>query len=144
MSSPYTNPYQPPSQFGSAFAPPPNYPAPQPAVWTWYCVYCGAMALLYLLVMVLGIAFLAMPAEMLEGEDSPEAVRFQGVLFAVMGLPFFLFYAAAPFLPRAKWAWIYGIVAIGIGLTSCCTLPFSIMLLIQWIKPDVKAWFNAL
>jgi hypothetical protein len=143
MSSPYSNPYQPPSQFSPGFSPP-NYPAPQPAVWTWYCVYCGAMALLYLLCVGAGMMLLAMPAEMLEGEESPEVIRVQGVLFMVLGLAFLGFYGAAPFLPRAKWSWIYGIVAIGIGLTSCCTLPFCIMLLIQWIKPEVKAWFNAL
>jgi hypothetical protein len=89
------------------------------------------------------VAFLAMPSEMLEDADSPEAVRIQGVVLIVMGVGLFLLYAIAPFLPRSKFAWIYGFVTIGIGLTSCCTLPFCIPLLIQWLKPEVKSYLNA-
>jgi len=27
-------------------------------------------------------------------------------------------------------------------LTSCCILPAAVPLLIYWVKPETKAWFN--
>ena len=31
---------------------------------------------------------------------------------------------------------------IAIGLTSCCTIPASVPLLVGWLKPDLRAWFG--
>jgi cytochrome c biogenesis protein CcdA len=139
-TNPFSDPYRPPQHF----SPPAEVlPGQRPPVMTWYAIYCAGMALLYLLCIALGVAFLAMPSEMLEDADSPEAVRIQGVVLIVMGVGLFLLYAIAPFLSRSKFAWIYGFVTIGIGLTSCCTLPFCIPLLIQWLKPEVKSYLNA-
>ncbi len=33
-------------------------------------------------------------------------------------------------------------VLIGLGLTSCCTWPATIPLIIQWLKPEMKARFG--
>jgi hypothetical protein len=50
---------------------------------------------------------------------------------------------ALPFvLPRRPWVWVYDMVVICIGLTSCCIMPAALPLLIYWIKPEVKAWFQ--
>jgi hypothetical protein len=38
--------------------------------------------------------------------------------------------------------WIYQIVLIGLGLTSVCCLPATVPLLISYVKPEVKAWFE--
>jgi hypothetical protein len=35
-------------------------------------------------------------------------------------------------------------VTIGLGMTSACTLPICIPLLIFWLKPETKAFFHAL
>ena len=39
-------------------------------------------------------------------------------------------------------AWVYGIVVIALGIATCYFFPFSIPLLIFWIKPEVKAYMN--
>jgi hypothetical protein len=134
--NPFADPYQSPQPFPSGYMP--LVPGQRPAVWFWYVAYCLAMALLYLA--CLGLGFL-MP--FFDDASQGEGV-FIAIVFVVFCLPLFLLYAAAPLLPRGKFAWYYGFVTIGIGFTSCCTLPFSIALLIQWLKPEVKAYLNAL
>jgi hypothetical protein len=139
-----TNPFSDPYQSPQYFSPPPPQlpPGQQPAVWTWYIIFCAAMAILYLLCIGLGMVLLAMLEELSEDGDPPELVYVQGIVVSIMGGVLFLLYAAAPFLPRSKAAWIVGFVTIGIGLTSCCTMPFSIARLIQWLKPEVKSFLN--
>ena len=51
-------------------------------------------------------------------------------------------FAVAPFLPRRKWVWIYDLVVICLGMTSCCTLPVCIALLIFWIRPETRQFFG--
>ena len=31
---------------------------------------------------------------------------------------------------------------ICVGMTSCCCIPACLPILLQWIKPDTKAWFG--
>ena len=95
------------------------------------------MALLYLVCSGLGLIILLAAAE------GPED-KIVGVVMFVICLPLILLFAAAPFLPRSKFAWIYGFLPIGIGLTSCCTMPFSIALLIYWLQPELKAYLHSL
>ena len=65
--------------------------------------------------------------------------------FGIMGVvsfPLMLGFGYGLFLPRAKWAWVYGIILIAIGMGSCCFWPICIPLLIKWIDPNFKAWFE--
>ena len=134
--NPFADPYQSPQALPTTYAQ--LVPGQRPPVWTWYVVYCVAMALMYLLCAGLGIliAFVAEP-------DAPED-RIMGFILLAMGLVLFLLFAAGPLLPRSRLSWIWGFVTIGIGLTSCCTMPFSIPLLIFWLKPELKAYLNCL
>jgi hypothetical protein len=134
--NPFADPYQSPQALPPGYSPLP--PGVKPAVWFWYVAYCLAMALLYLACVGFGCL---MP--FIE-DTSPSEGVFMAIVFVGICLPLFMLYAAAPFLPRSRFAWYYGFVTIGIGLTSCCTLPFSIALLIQWLKPEVKDYLNAL
>lgn len=110
-----------------------------PPVYKWFVVYCVCMALLYISLPVIGSVFLfAEP----DPEMSAAEAKFMGVLFIVLGLVFFVPYAAAPFLPRQNWVWILGLVLICIGLTSACCLPACIPLLIYWLKPEMKAFYG--
>jgi hypothetical protein len=109
----------------------------------WYVIYCVLMALLYVLCFGLGALFLSLDPATLEATDEDAMVlKIQGGMFMVISIPLVILYGAAPFLPKRKWAWIYGFVTIGIGLTSACCLPASIPLLIFWLKPETKAFFN--
>ena len=106
----------------------------------WYRVYCGLMIALYLLVTVVGV-FLAV-VQPQSGTNSPEEMLITGIVYAVLGGIFFLVFAVALFMPRKSWNWVVGIVMIGLGMTSCCFLPFLIPLLIYWLKPETKAFFG--
>jgi hypothetical protein len=104
----------------------------RPGVVTWFYVYAIAMATMYLAVGVLGV-FLAATQT---GED-----WVVGAILAGVCVPLMAACAAPLFFPRRKWAWIYGLVLIAIGLSGC-TLVAAIPLLIFWIKEDCKDWFN--
>lgn len=112
----------------------------RPKVIFWYNLYLWLLAILYVLVAGCGMVLLFLPATALEMKE-PEKIVSAVVCFAV-GLPF----AAASLLPFAfypkPWLWVYGIVMIAIGLTSCCFWPICIPLLIYWIKPDVQRHFG--
>jgi len=130
--NPFADPYQSPQPVPMQYAQ--LAPGQKPGVWTLYVIYCMMMAAIYLGCIGIGIFMLTMA----DGDASDDYIA--GAVFVGICLPLFLLYAAAPFLPRSKFAWIYGFATIGLGLTSCCTLPFSIALLIQWLKPEVRAY----
>jgi len=46
-------------------------------------------------------------------------------------------------LKPKSWAWVYGIVMICLGMTNACFLPICIPLLLFWIKPESKAYYNS-
>jgi hypothetical protein len=126
-------------------------PRKTPAVVKWYRLYCGALAFVYLVLVVLffvGWFYLAAkgfddPAFRRQLEGMPEWfwLIYLGFLF---GICLFLagVYIAAFFLPRKPWVWIYHMILICIGFTSACCLPAAIPLFIYWLKPETKAYFG--
>lgn len=96
---------------------------------------------MFLCVVGVGVAFLSglipLTAEDLDGMP----VQLLGGIYLGLGLVFLVPFVVAFFLPRRRWTWIYHLVMICIGMTGC-TIVASIPLLIFWIKPDVKAYFN--
>lgn len=110
-----------------------------PPVYTWYVVYCVLMALLYVFVLLMGIAFLFIEPDQ---DMSEMEAKVMGVMFIIIGVVLVVPYAIAPFLPRKSWVWIFGLVLICIGLTSACCLPVCIPLLIHWLKPEMKAFYG--
>lgn len=111
-----------------------------PPVIIWFRIYAAALAGLYLLCTIAGVALLLMPPDWLDSTRAEMVLM--GVVFAGMGLPFAALFAAGLFLPRKPWVWIYDIVLIAIGFGSCCILPASVALLIFWIKPETRAYFG--
>jgi MFS family permease len=120
--------------------------APTPGVVTWFRVYCGALSLVYLALLVAGIAFLffgAFAGHLPDSEEVPRALLIAyGLVVIVLGAVFAAAFAAGAFLPPKPWVWIYGLVLIAFGFTSACCLPFCIALLIFWLKPEVKVHFG--
>ena len=114
--------------------------ATRPKVILWYQVYCWILATVYLLVVLAGIIILMAPAGTLEMEELEKRIT-AGVCIA-LGLPF----AVASILPLLfeprPWLWVYGIVLIATGFTSCCFWPICIPLLVFWIKADVQRYFG--
>lgn len=110
-----------------------------PSAYKWFVAYCIFMALGYLTVAVMGIVFMFVEPD---AEMSAAEARIMSVVFFVVGLVFFVPYAAVPFLPRQSWVWVLGLVLICIGLSSACCLPVCIPLLIFWLKPEMKAFYG--
>ena len=113
--------------------------SPTPPVHKWFVAYCILMALGYLTLAVMGVVFGFIEPER---DMSAAEAKVMGVVFVILGLVFFVPYAAAPFLPRQSWVWVLGLVLICIGLTSLCCLPVCIPLLISWLKPEMKAFYG--
>ena len=109
-------------------------------VWKWFVAYCVVMALLYLLVALMGAGLLIVGVAA-PGKDSAQVFG-QGIATLIVGLIFTVPYAIGPFVKGKSWGWVYGIVLIAIGMTSCCLWPITIPLLIQWIKPEMKRMFG--
>ena len=118
-------------------------PAEAAPVWPWYVGYAVCMALLYALTAVMGAAYLAGAGFLAVQATDQALMGFYGVFMLGLGIVFAALYGAAPFLPKKNWAWVYHLVMICIGLTSCCCLPACIPLLIYWLKPETKAMFGA-
>jgi hypothetical protein len=51
-------------------------------------------------------------------------------------------HAVMPVLPRRKPVWVYGIVLLGLSCTSLLTAPAAVPILIFWVKPAVREYFN--
>lgn len=128
----------------------PAAPAPLPGqeteltrkVWKWFVAYCVLMALLYLFVAGMGAVLLVLgPGGYARGREAEE-LTIQGIIFLGVGLVFVIPYAMGPFLKGKSWGWIFGIVLIAVGMTSCCLWPITIPLIIQWVKPEMKRMFG--
>ena len=111
----------------------------KPPVVNWYWGYVAFLAFLFLLVIGLGSLplFDILTEEDLDG--MPKTL-FVGIYMGA-GILLLIPTLTAYFLPRRRWAWIYHLVLICIGMTGC-TVVFSIPLLIFWIRPEVKAYFD--
>jgi hypothetical protein len=109
----------------------------KPTVLVWFKVYCGILAALYLLLILI---YLLIDSNSLEMEALEAQIL--GWIFIGISIPLFIV-SILPFLLKPKpWVWIYDLVIICIGMTSGCFLPICIPLLIFWIKPETQAYFR--
>jgi hypothetical protein len=111
-------------------------------VWKWFVVYCVLMALLYLFVTLLGAGMLIISAVAPPSNQERGELLVQGIAFLILGLIFTVPYAMGPFIKGKSWGWVFGVILIAIGLTSCCLWPITIPLIIQWTKPEIKRMFG--
>lgn len=112
-----------------------------PPVVTWYKVYAGLMAAMYLLLVAAGVALPVLVTEADMGADDPPPWA-MALVIGCVSLPFAAAYVAAFFVPVKPWAWTYHLVLICFGLTSACCLLASVPLLIFWLRPETKAYFG--
>ena len=91
-----------------------------------------------------GVLLLVFQQEIAEADRSGDGrvvALIYGVTLTAIGFVLFAAFAAAPFLPRKPWVWIYHLVLICIGLSGI-TFVASLPLLIFWLRPEAKAWFG--
>ena len=99
------------------------------------------MATLYGLLTLIGIVVLVAAGWDDEEISLAEKLILSGVFLVLCGGLAAIF-AFGVFARPASWVWVYDIVLIAIGLTSCLTIPAAVPLLIYWIKPETKAYFG--
>lgn len=139
------NPYRPETlqpQIVDAHIVPATGMLPRPAVVGWFLIYCVAISVLYILVAAAGGALAYYAEQLSESEQETTELRIQGVVYLSLGIALAVVHLIAPLLPRKKWSWLYGFAPIVIGLTSPCCLPMTLPLLLWWIKPETKQWFE--
>src|SRR5262245_3675723 len=120
-------------------------PGEAPKVVFWFRVYCAFMTLVYALVSVGSVVFIAFSSKIAENDNDemPEAfILAYGVFLLVLGLALAAAFAAPFFLAPKPWVWIYDLLLIGVGMTSCACWPITVPMLIYWIKPETQAHFG--
>ncbi len=106
----------------------------------WFKVYCAILALGYVLCIGLSFVFFSLdPAEL---DMEPFMAKLMGLTFLVLGIILSLAHILPFFLKPRPWVWVYDLVIVCIGLSSICCWPFSIPLLIFWLKPETKSYFG--
>lgn len=111
----------------------------KPNGWGLFVFYILTLALAYLLVVAMGVVFLAFP----ELSQNDFERWMMGAICFGTGLPLLIATCAVLFLPRKKWSYYVHIAMIGLGMTSCLWWPLAIPLLITWTKPETKAWYTS-
>ena len=124
------------SPYGMPASGPPAVMPLKPQVILWQRIYLGMMLFIYVLVVVAGGAMTIFASEI--AADDPEVsageITFMGGMYAVLGLIFGILSAVGFFFKRGTGGWVYNLVMICLGLTSCCFWPICIPLLVFWIK----------
>jgi hypothetical protein len=107
----------------------------RPSAILWYRVFAVSAGLLYVFLAVVA----AVVSGGIAGRDDHELV-----LISVMcALPALVFYGVAAAVPYKPWGWTYALVAIALGLPTILA-PASVVLLVFWNRPLVKAAFGRL
>ena len=84
---------------------------------------------------VLGICCFVFADEFAVDDDmSRKEAQIMGAIYGIIGAVFSIVYAVGIFWRRGMGGWVYNIILIAIGLTSCCLWPATIPLIIHWSK----------
>lgn len=123
-----------------------------PKVVVWFRVYCAVMILVYIAVAVLGGWVASNPSVLTSNNPNPsptssmptsqEEALFVGVIYCGMGAFFAIVHIVPFLLPRRFGVWVFSIVVIALGMTSCLTWPATIPLLIFWVRKETREWFK--
>jgi MFS family permease len=120
-------------------------PGEAPKVVFWFRVYCGFMTAVYTVMGLASIAFIVFSSKIAEHDkdEVPEAfVIAYGVFLVALGLGLAAAFATPFFVAPKPWVWIYDLLLIAVGMTSCACWPITIPMLIYWIKPETQAHFG--
>jgi hypothetical protein len=127
---------QPPRIYSAAL-PPGHTPADEgePQVVFYFRLYAGFVSLSGLGSALLGVYVMVR-------ERASGGFGFWLVLSAMGTLGFFS-HLLGVLSPRRPWMHVVGIVILGVGLLSnCLSWIVNIPLLLYWLKPEVKRWFD--
>ena len=151
----YNEPLPPLRRGGGSLSQPDSYtgeqtgfdsvlPSGPPPVVGWYRVYAGFMAFIYLLTAIGGFFIIKNMEALATGTRGmdPTELKIRGFVMVALGIILFTAFITALLLPNTSGAWIFHIVLIAVGLSSCCLWPATIPLMIAWLKPETQRWFG--
>jgi hypothetical protein len=111
----------------------------------YFRVYAGVMAAIYGILAIVGLVMMAAPLFARGAFTSPGADLGSwvvGFIYGGIGTVLCVAFLIALFGGRRPWVHTMGTVLIALTMTSICCLPITIPLLIQWMKPETKQWYN--
>lgn len=111
-----------------------------PSAVTYYRIYAGVLALLYVILVIAGLGMLIASPSM-RGEEQLEAIIY-GIALMATCIPLAIASVASMFLPQRKWAWVMHVIMAAMGTSSCCFAPVAIFIIIKYLEPDVKRYFG--
>ncbi len=106
----------------------------------WFKVYCAILVLCYFF--TIGVSYFLFRADPIDLYADPLFNMIFGVMMVLVSFTLLLACILPFFLKPQPWVWVYDLVIICLGLTSICFWPFSIPLLIFWLKPETKNYFG--
>ena len=108
---------------------------PNPTVIPYQRIYVLLMFLLYA-ALVVGVVVAAVYRESvsLELEMSSNELLIMLAVYGVPSAALAIIFFVRLFWNRGLGGWIYNLILIVLGMTSCCTWPITIPLMIFWIK----------
>jgi hypothetical protein len=121
---------------------------PPPGVY-YYRIFAGIHAAFAALAVLGGIGLLLAPfvSSAGAGSSGPGAVSVEsaiaGVFYIIIGAALFVPLLISLFAGRAAWVHTLGTVLLAITMMSLCCVPFSLPVLIVWLKPETKRWYGA-
>ena len=92
------------------------------------------MVFIYLAATVFGAVMFFNAREFATANNSAEELMIMGAVYGVMGVVLTIVFGLGLVFQKGMLGWIWNLVLIAIGLTSCCLWPATIPLMIYWIK----------
>jgi hypothetical protein len=111
----------------------------------WMRLYAGITCVLYGGAALFGMAMMLSPmvARRAPGSSPDLASWILGLIYTMFAIVFLLPSIGVFAGGRRGWAYTAGTIAVGLGLVQICCLPLTLPLLLQWLRPETRRWFNA-
>jgi hypothetical protein len=107
----------------------------------YFRIYAGFIAFCGVATMLLGL-YLVVDGSLGSSTSRRSDLMGMGLGYAVAGAFFAVPYLVGLFAGRRPWVHTLGTVLIVLTMATTCCLPIAILLLVAWIKPEVKRWYE--
>jgi hypothetical protein len=115
----------------------------------YYRIYGGILAVLSALVIVAGMTMFLIPLFSSGGPGgsssaaSDPVAMITGAFYTGAGVVFLVPLLLSLFGGRNGWVHTLGTVVLALTMLTLCCVPFSIPVLIIWLRPETKRWYGA-
>ncbi|MGY8642773.1 MAG: hypothetical protein ACKVJU_16965 [Verrucomicrobiales bacterium] len=113
---------------------------PRPSADKWFRIYMGVSFVFLILLAIFCFAVPFIPFPDMTADDKMMA-KIMGPTYGVAMIISMGIFGVSLFTKPKPWTWVYNLVVICLGLTSC-SMIFCIPLLIFWLKPECKNYYG--